>query len=253
MTQPSLPWHEQFAQFGRSLGAGLLNLVYPSSCLVCGQQSTPETFHFCAQCQSALTNDPRQRCPRCAATVGAFVAALEGCTHCRKEPLAFESVVRLGPYEGVLRELILRMKHASGEILAECLGMLWGQARAPELRDLAADLVVPVPLHWWRRWSRGYNQSEALAGALATTLGLPCRPAVLRRARATPPQVQQTPAQRRENMRKVFRAYGDLQGKSVLLVDDVLTTGSTASEAARALMTCGARRVVVAVLARSHP
>jgi ComF family protein len=111
--------------------------------------------------------------------------------------------------------------------------------------------VVPVPLHWRRRLSRRYNQSDALAQRIARRLGVPCASGHLRRVQATPFQTRQTPAQRRENLRKVFRAYGRLDGKRVLLVDDVLTTGSTASEAAKVLKKQGAARVIVAVLARS--
>jgi ComF family protein len=138
--------------------------------------------------------------------------------------------------------------------LAELLSDLWAEHAATRLRDLGADVVVPVPLHWRRRWSRGYNQSEALARGLAARLGLPCRPRWLRRARFTPDQSRQTAAARRDNVRSAFwaRPRAGLRQRCVLLVDDVLTTGSTASEAARALRAAGAARVVVAVLAHDR-
>jgi ComF family protein len=161
----------------------------------------------------------------------------------------FESVLRLGPYDGLLRDVVLRLKHANGEGLAELVGALWAEHAAPRLRQLGADVVIPVPLHWWRRLQRGYNQSESLARALADHLQLPCRPRWLRRFRHTPRQTVQTPAQRWDNVRGVFRARPQVKGKTVLLIDDVLTTGGTASEAARALRAAGASRVVVAVLA----
>jgi ComF family protein len=165
----------------------------------------------------------------------------------------FDQVIRLGPYDGLLREVILRLKHAPGEGLAEVLGELWADHSAPRLRSLGAALVVPVPLHWWRRLTRGYNQSEVLAQALAARLGLPCRPGCLRQVRATSHQKGQSPANRRSNVRDAFRGQSrpELKGQTVLLVDDVLTTGSTAGEAARALRRAGAARVVVAVLART--
>jgi predicted amidophosphoribosyltransferase len=111
-----------------------------------------------------------------------------------------------------------------------------------------------VPLHWRRRLARGYDQSAALARGLAARLGLPCATAVLRRIRNTPMQTLQTASGRPGNVRGAFRPRrpGALQGKAVLLMDDVMTTGSTANEAARALRESGAGRVVVAVLARSH-
>jgi ComF family protein len=146
------------------------------------------------------------------------------------------------------------MKHTNGEPLAAALGNLWAAHASDRLRQLAADVVVPVPLHWWRRWWRGYNQSEALAKVLAAHLHLPLQCRWLRRIRNTPRQVQQTPAERPTNVRGAFRAtkLAKFRSKTVLLVDDVLTTGSTASEAAGALRDAGAARVIVAVLARSQ-
>jgi ComF family protein len=161
----------------------------------------------------------------------------------------------LGPYEGHLREAILRTKDARGERLADLLGAFWGMHCETQLAQAKADFVIPVPLHWWRRWRRGYNQSESLGRALAARLHLPCRPRWLRRTRNTPKQVEQTPAERQVNVRGAFRAMAkpELKGRSVLLVDDVLTTGSTASEAARTLKhDAGVERVVVAVLAGPH-
>src|SRR5207244_2040074 len=128
------------------------------------------------------------------------------CPRCREQTFSFECVLRLGRYDGLLRQAILQMKNPAGEGLAELVGRLWAaQAQIP-LRKLAAEIVVPVPLHWWRRWRRGYNQSEALARALAADLGLPYRPRWLRRTRNTPSQTQQTAAMRRENVKGAFAA-----------------------------------------------
>jgi ComF family protein len=186
--------------------------------------------------------------------VGPFVNLDGGCTVCRGVVYPFESVLRLGPYESLLRDLILRMKHASGEGLAEALGLLWAEHAAPRLKATGATAVVPVPLHWRRRWSRGYNQSESLARMLAQRLGLPCPRRWLGRIRHTPQQTRQTPSARAENVRGAFAVPRGraLHGKTILVVDDVMTTGSTASEAARALRAAGADRVVVAVLARAQ-
>jgi ComF family protein len=154
----------------------------------------------------------------------------------------------------LLREVILRLKYSSGEELAELLGDLWAENAASRLRELTADTVIPVPLHWWRHWRRGYNQSEALARALARELGLPCRPGWLRRIRNTPKQTNQTPSDRLVNVKGAFKTSvtAAVKGKTILLVDDVLTTGSTCSEAAHVLRTAGAARVIVAVLAHSR-
>jgi ComF family protein len=183
--------------------------------------------------------------------MGPFAYFQNGCAHCRQEVLHFEAALRLGPYDGLLKQVILRLKHLKGEGLAETMGATLAGHLEGRLREFKADLVVPVPLHWWRRLQRGYNQSEALARPLAARLGLPCRPGWLWRVRYTPQKGQPSAAARRANVRNAFaaRPRPELHGKAVLLVDDVLTTGCTAGDAARALRAAGAARVVVAALA----
>jgi ComF family protein len=146
--------------------------------------------------------------------------------------------------------LILRMKQPGGEMLAEAVGTCWADCRHESLRKLQAELVVPVPLHWYRSWRRGFNQSEALARALARKLGVPCQTRWLKRVRHTVKQTSLAPTERRENVKGSFRVsrLSRLRGQTVLLIDDVLTTGSTAHEAAKALRKAGAGRVIAAVL-----
>lgn len=237
----------------RELAQGLLQLIYPLTCAVCARAQEAGGEAICASCRSVLVADPYPSCLRCGSIVGPFTESEEGCPRCREHHLHFERALRLGPYEGLLRDVVLRLKHSSGEMLGEIVGRFWAEHAEAQLRLLDADLVVPVPLHWWRRWRRGYNQSEILARAIAGRLDVPCRPRWLRRIRSTPRQVLQSPTDRWQNMRDAFcaRATAELRGRCVLLVDDVLTTGATCSEAARALRAAGARRVVVAVLAKS--
>jgi len=240
--------------FGQNLSKGLLHIFYPGVCHFCEQLLADGETLACRGCRKALSDDPFPKCLRCAANVGPYSTVEAGCPACRGETYHFDAVFRFGRYEGLLRESILRMKYASGEPLAEVLGLIWATDQEAEFRRVAADLLVPVPLHWWRFWRRGYNQSETLARTLASRLGMPCRPRWLRRIQSTPMQTQSTPEERRTNIRGAFlaRSRPELRGKTVLLIDDVLTTGSTASEAARTLRTAGAARVVVAVLARSE-
>src|SRR6267142_100031 len=93
----------------RTLGRGLLQIFYPNTCWVCGQSIPPETHAFCPPCRAAVFGDPRPSCPRCAATVGPFVNVESGCGRCRGEEFAFDAAVRLGPYDGPLRDVILRL------------------------------------------------------------------------------------------------------------------------------------------------
>lgn len=244
------------AAAGRTLRNGATQLLYPGSCWMCGQMLEAGVIGFCPICRQALTSDPHPTCPRCSSSVGPHVAVTGGCQRCRGTSYSFDESLRLGPYEGLLRDAILRMKDWQGEGLAEMLGALWAEHVAPALRAKGPDVVVPVPLHWTRRWSRGFNQSHVLAQALAAALGVPCQARLLRRIRRTGSQTSLAGDERRKNPRGAFRAHRSqslsLSGKTVLLVDDVLTTGTTASEAARALRSGRPAKIIVAVLAHGN-
>lgn len=205
----------------------------------------------CSTCRGELTSDSAATCPRCAETVGPHTDTTAGCMNCRSRRFSFAGAVRLGAYQGKLRDAVLLAKHEGGEPLAEELGALLGTTRTAPLNAVAAEAVVPVPLHWQRRWARGYNQSEAVARGLAHVLGLPCRPRWLIRTRPTAQQRLVSAAARWENVRGAFRTgFGvRVRGVRILLVDDVLTTGATVDAAAAALMSAGAAQVSVAVIA----
>jgi ComF family protein len=247
-------WLDRLTSLGRDFLIGARELIYPGCCLLCGQLIPAEQTHFCSICHQELFTDSNPACPYCAGNIGPFAVIDGRCHACRDESFAFERVIRLGRYDGLLREVILRLKNQRGEGSAELLGERWAEESAVRFASLPIDSIVPVPLHWLRRWQRGYNQSAALCRGLATRLGVPYHTSWLRRIRNTPRQTSQSPAARKVNVRGAFRARpgAPLKGRSVLLVDDVMTTGATASEASRALRAGGASRVAVAVLARAQ-
>ena len=234
---------------------GIAQLIYPNACLLCGEpEADPGGFRhgLCSTCQRAVTDDPSETCPRCAATVGPHTDVSNGCAACRDQSFRFAQTFRLGAYDGALREAVLRMKSAPGEGLAEMMGRVAADRLAAKLATAMVGVVVPVPLHWWRRWTRGYNQSAAVGREVAAALNLPFEERWLRRTKWTPQAAQPSATARRENIRGAFAvtSRASFAGARVLLVDDVMTTGSTAGEAAREMHNAGADHVAVLVLAR---
>lgn len=149
---------------------------------------------------------------------------------------------------------MLRMKRPRGQPLSAAMARLLALRRGPQLAELGADLIVPVPMHWARRLGRGVNGPETLAECLARLLGIPVRRRVLSRSRNTLPQASLRRSERFRNVRGAFRVRAGyhLEGRRVLLVDDILTTGATCSEAAKTLKQAGATMVAAAVVARAE-
>jgi ComF family protein len=231
-------------------------LIFPWSCPVCGEEGSASPF--CRSCRQALLEQSARTtesaCPRCALSAGPFADLRGGCAVCRDRSLGFDAALALGAYNGDIQDLCLRLKHESNAWLAPWLTDLFVEARRDAISHLPRDAwIVPVPLHWWRRWRRGYNQAEALAQGLARRLNFPVhRP--LRRLVATERLAHKGRTARAEIMHGAFHARPNrrLVGRTVLLIDDVLTTGATCGDAARALKKAGAARVVVVVIARTE-
>jgi ComF family protein len=133
------------------------------------------------------------------------------------------------------------------------LGRVLAEERVTSLRGYGIEVVAPVPLHWRRRWARGYNQAASLAREVAAELGAEYQSGALRRIKPAPQHAQPSASARLENIRGAFAASprASLTSRTVLLVDDVMTTGATAGEAARVLKAAGAAKVFVAVLGRA--
>ena len=226
--------------------------VWPRSCFLCEASiSDPAAWCLCPACLTALTTDPHRHCPRCTSSVGPHVETSDGCPKCHRQTFRFDSATRLGAYDGVLRDAVLRVKQPEGGTLAEVLGAVFAAHRREQLLAHKPERIVPVPLHWTRWWTRRHNQAEAVARGMAAVLNVPLARRVIRRVRATPMQSTLTAAERRRNLDGAFRPspLARLQGVRVLLVDDVLTTGATADAAAAAIRAAGAAQVHAAVLA----
>lgn len=191
-------------------------------------------------------------CRRCGANIGPGLDPLVPCMFCRDEKFAFDEALRLGVYDGVLRTACLGAKQAGGEALAAALAELTWQANEADFRALGCDVVVPVPQYWAQRFLRRHHAAETMAEVWGRRLQVPVSSHILRKVRWTRPQARLKPSERRSNLRRAFATAGkgSFAGATVLLADDVMTTGTTAHEAARQLRQAGAARVIVAVVAR---
>ena len=170
---------------------------------------------------------------------------------CRLGLVGFDAVYTFGSYEGRLRQLVHLYKYGKMEPLAATFGPMLARALP---RETSFDLIVPMPLHWLKKYQRGFNQAELLANEIAVRWGAPVVNAV-RRRKYTSTQAGLTNAKRRLNVAGAFaipkRFRKRLDGKHVLLTDDVMTTGATAGACARALKRAGATRVTLLTLART--
>jgi ComF family protein len=241
----------------RAVLASLLHLVFPTPCHGCGKAlDAARRSALCGRCWAALERMPPAGCHRCgwplpdAAGLRGVEEAL--CQRCRQTADHFRVARAILLYRGggLAREAILLAKHGGRPRLLRHLADLLA-AEAPEHLALTAwDAVVPVPLHWSRRWRRGYNQAEILARGLRRRHGLPVL-RVLVRTRPTPPQHGDA-AERRRNVRGAFTLPrpAAVAGRRLLLVDDVFTTGATANGCALVLREAGAADVGVLTLAR---
>lgn len=176
------------------------------------------------------------------------------CGACRDHAPAFDSARSAAHFRDPVRSLLIDFKYHAATWLCDDLTDLLEACVSHHFRTGDFEAICPIPLHPRRLRERGYNQAGLLAAALAKRLGVPNFPDALRRIRATGTQTRLDAAQRRANAAGAFAVRPLLapwlHGRSILVVDDVMTTGATVGDAARALKSAGARRVVVATVAR---
>ena len=233
-----------------------VNLLYPPHCLGCESSLHRQVDQYlCGGCRKGITYVQSPRCPRCGAGLGPYSQSPEkGCVYCKTVRLRFDGAFSAVYFQGAVKELIHHFKYRKKEYLAGPLTTLVYKAL-----DIGVPFpenphwIIPVPLHWRRKVQRGFNQAELLARYIGKYLGVEVLPSNLSRVRDTHSQTSLGTSQREENVRGAFevRTPARINGKNVLLVDDVLTTGLTASECARVLKGAGARMVYVLTVARS--
>lgn len=229
----------------------VLDLLLPPQCLACGA-AVDRTGALCAACWKRTAFIEPPICNRC----GLPFEVDEGedilCGACLDSPPDFDGARAALRYEGVGRDLVLGFKLSDRTYSAPALAAWMARAGAGLIAE--CDLAVPVPLHRWRLLARRYNQAALLAQAIGRQTAIAVQPDLLERVRPTRDQTRLSASARVANVRGAFRVRprfaGRIAGMRVLLIDDVLTTGATASACARALHEAGAAQTVVLTLAR---
>jgi ComF family protein len=228
------------------------DVVFPPRCPSC-RAYVEADGNFCSACFSKLRMIDAPLCACCGIPFVVVVEAETRCPTCLDSPPDFDVARAALVYDGISAPLITALKfHDQWAGLSRYTQMMLRLGR-PLLEG--ADMLIPVPLHWRRLLRRKFNQSALLAYSISDQTGVPCMPDVLERVHYTKPQMRLSRAERLKNVKRAFavspEAEALLTGKTVVLVDDVVTTGATANACALALKKAGAREVRVLALART--
>ncbi|WP_319471262.1 ComF family protein [uncultured Pseudodesulfovibrio sp.] len=221
-------------------------------CPVCSALMASGTGPVCPECAESMRPRTGGYCTKCGEMFGSNTDTPTICAACRLDPPQWDTLHFHGRYDGVLRDMILSYKFNGGLGKTRLLSNM-AVAALQRSNFRTPDLIVPVPLHTKRLQWRGFNQSTELARALGRTLHRPVPKTALTRVRHTPPQTRLGLKERQSNIKNAFAADPDkVNGKVILMVDDVYTTGSTLGECTRTLRRAGAAGVDVLVLARAQ-
>lgn len=238
--------------------SSVFSVFFPSECRLCGLPLTNVSrLPVCPECLDSLEPIRVPQCVQCGErlTPAQLLVGDGRCHGCHEFEPDFDRAVAFGEYDGGLRALVHLLKYDSVLPAAAVLGELLAEAMAPlPIGQEAPALLVPVPLHAGKRRERGFNQSELIAKYAAMELTPRVEiAAVLKRQRPTHSQVGLTREERIANMRDAFRVTDParVKGRTVIVVDDVMTTGTTVSECARVLKKAGADKVWAATVART--
>jgi competence protein ComFC len=233
------------------LGA-IASLLYPPVCTICSVMVPPGEY-LCQECDAKATRIAPPFCAKCSEPFEGAITGTFTCANCAHRTIHFDAAVAAYRGRGIVRRIIHDFKYGRQIHLRHLVGR-WLRAALddPRLRGRGFDVIVPVPLHPTRKRERGFNQASLLAELLSAQISIQSRP-LLERIRYTTTQTALDRAERMENLHNAFRLRKNMNVRDlrVLLIDDVLTTGSTLSECARVLKDAGVISVHAATAARA--
>lgn len=252
-------WKRTFATKAIDAWGAAVDFAFPPECFGC-HRSLPDRRHatsgqdsmWCDECERQLTSVAERCCPACGAE-HFFARFPQGrCSLCRGMKLHFDRAICLGNYHGLMQELIVRLKGSHDEPLAVQLGRLLGRKLNRESPPIGCDLIIATPTHWWNHWQRPSFVAGIIAEGVSQELRRPAANHLLRCLRRTKKQGTLSTRQRIKNVEGAFAVTRPklVAGRSILVVDDVITSGATVNQLAKILKRAGAAQVFVAALAR---
>jgi ComF family protein len=248
--RPAPGWTSRFARSLRAAAGSLTDAIIPPVCLGC---HTPLATHdaLCAPCWSAIDFIRAPLCDRLGIPLGFDTGCVMISAAANADPPDYDRARAVAIFSGTMQRLVHGFKYSDRHEARRLFGRWLHTAGLNLIAD--ADLIIPIPLNRWRLLHRRYNQSAILAGELARACGKPIAYEALRRVKHTPSQVGMTRAERNQNVSGAFKVAPSqraaIANRHILLIDDVITTGSTGNAAARALKSAGARHVDILALA----
>ena len=252
--------------------ADFLRLIFPPQCISCETPLLEEDLlnrsadfdlvgqqilhgnSWCGECLAAVREPLKERCDTCGGVTPRHPSFHGRCRLCYASKFHFSQAVCINNYGGLMQELVIRMKGQRDERLAMQLGNILGHEmeRIECLGDV--DVLTPVPTHWWKKFRKGFQASELICDSASRVSRIPRLSKLLKSTRLTEKQGMLSSLQREKNVNNAFALnpfYADqVKGLTVCIIDDVMTSGSTASQCAKAIKKAGAKEVYVAVIAR---
>ncbi len=245
--------------------ADALRLLFPPNCPSCGvesdcEQSSQSFFSiwqadgWCQDCRVQIDPQNSDRCLHCAAVLAQPSPYTRGCASCYRQQFPFDFAVSVHNYQGLLRDLVIQAKNKRDDTLMAQLGRLLAHQIKKHPQTADSDLMISIPSHWKRRFfSKGFHAAALIAQNVEKMTGIPHSQRILSSVKPTLKQGTLSRTARLENVRNAFACKHPkrIVGRNILLIDDVMTSGATMSEATKVLRRAGAKKVIVAVIARA--
>lgn len=228
-----------------------LSFIYPERCAICDDVISYEAGGICAECIKKIKLIDHNRCYKCGKQLMQDVE--EYCHDCKKISHNFDRGYSLFTYAGDIKESIYRFKYANRRRYAKFYGDMISKELYSEIKSLSPDALIPVPIHKKRLKKRGYNQAELIADEIGLRMGIPVLKNYIIRTKYTKPLKLLSAIERQNNLKKAFKiAQNDVKLESIVIVDDIYTTGSTVDEISGILKGAGVKKVYFVSLASGY-